>query len=107
MYWVFDQNNSGGSFDIYPKKGIGPRVWIEADSLEHAIDTAETIGIYFHGVSQGIDCECCGDRWYEPFDEEGEEEPTINQEYDFVWHDTVYVHRIDGTIEHITKGSNK
>lgn len=29
-FWEFDQNNSGGSFDIDDERGIGPSVWIEA-----------------------------------------------------------------------------
>jgi hypothetical protein len=41
----------------------------------HAISRASGIGIYFDGVSNGIDCKCCGDRWYSP--DEGSEFPEI------------------------------
>lgn len=37
---------------------------IEADSEEEAVQRSEQIGLYFNGVEQGIDCDCCGDRWY-------------------------------------------
>jgi len=29
--------------------------------------TASVRWIYFDGVEKGYDCECCGDRWYEPW----------------------------------------
>ena len=29
-----------------------------------ANDIAQGNGIYFNGVADGIDCDCCGDRWY-------------------------------------------
>jgi len=58
MPWYhFRQNNSGGSF-------IGPEsIHIEADSPLQANNIAVTVGVYFNGVDDGIDCDCCGDRW--------------------------------------------
>jgi hypothetical protein len=47
-----------------PQKGISHHVIIEAGSPSHADDRAESIGLYFHGVNDGRDCECCGDRWH-------------------------------------------
>lgn len=103
MFFLYDQNNSGGSFDIDDEKGIGPSVWIEANDKRQANARAtEELGIYFCGVEAGIDCECCGDRWSSPWSEDGETEVEISK-YDFYWHDTVYVHRLDGTIERIKK----
>lgn len=101
-FWEFDQNNSGGSFDIEDERGLGPRVWIEAVYLGHAVSRALALGIYFDGVSNGMDCGCCGDRWSEPYGN-GEPLPHVDPRYDFVWHDTVYVHGLDGTIKRITK----
>lgn len=67
MAWfTFNQNNSGGSFDVDEDAGIGQVVFIEANDWRHACDRAESIGIYFNGVEDGLDCECCGDRWYSP-----------------------------------------
>jgi hypothetical protein len=71
MYYTFSQNNSGGSW-------IGPQyVIVKADSASEANEIAENYGIYFDGVKQEIDCECCGDRWCQVWEDEGTEEPTI------------------------------
>lgn len=101
-FFEFNQNNSGGSFDIDDAAGIGPHVWIEADNSGHANERAESIGIYFDGVEHGTDCDCCGDRWYETWSQDGSA-VEINHQYDWMWHDTIYVHRLDGTIERIRK----
>jgi hypothetical protein len=102
MFFEFDQNNSGGVFDIDDKKGIGPRVWIEADSLDDALNRIDDLGIYFNGVDDGHDCPCCGDRWYPPWGR-GKKTVEINAEYDFNWHDKVYVHLKTGEIVYATK----
>ena len=62
-YFLYRQNNSGGSFDIDDNLNIN--VIIEADSEMEANTKAYDIGIYFDGVANGADCECCGDRWRE------------------------------------------
>ena len=67
MFYHFRQNNSGGTFDVDPKRGIDVNVIIEADNYHEANSRAENIGLYFDG--QG-DCSCCGDRWYEMYDED-------------------------------------
>lgn len=61
-YYEFNQNNSGGGFE----KSLPKELFIEADSMEDAIRKAFSLGVYFDGVSLGLDCECCGDRWHEP-----------------------------------------
>lgn len=96
MFYHYRQNNSGGSFIIDEEAGIGPRVWIEADSASEANARAKTIGIYFNGCDSGEDCECCGDRWEPAW--EGEDAVRIDFSWDFIWHDRVYVHRNDGSI---------
>ena len=96
MAWFeFSQNNSGGSFTIRPEYGIGPVVWIEANDAEDACERAQNIGIYFNGVEDGMDCECCGDRWHRPWDS-GEEYPAVDSRWDFGWHKEVYFHPQDG-----------
>jgi hypothetical protein len=100
MLWHFNQNNSGGSFVIDDEIGIGPHVFIESDTVDDAIEKAFSLGIYFNGVEEERDCACCGDRWHKPWSPEDEVDIT---EYSFYWHDTVYVHRSDGTIERIKK----
>lgn len=61
-FYKYDQNNSGGSFDV--DENITHRVVIEAVSESEADIIAKNIGIYFNGVDDGLDCDCCGDRWY-------------------------------------------
>ncbi len=100
-FFEFDQNNSGGSFDIDDERGIGARVYIEAIDANHANARAEQIGLYFDGVDDGRDCGCCGDRWCRAWDK-GEARLHIDKEYAFNWHSTVYVHRLNGDIERWT-----
>ena len=69
MFYTYSQNNSGGSFDIDAENGLAHYVIIEADSMEEANEKATSIGIYFDGVEDGMDCECCGDRWSSDPDE--------------------------------------
>jgi hypothetical protein len=80
-FYTFDQNNSGGSFEYNERSGITHYVIIEAHDLKHAMSRAEDIGIYFHGVASGQDCECWGNRWYEPWDDKGTEEPQVYDEH--------------------------
>lgn len=65
-FYLFNQNNSGGSFVVDDK--LCHRVIIEASNTKEAIDIAEKLGVYFDGCSSGQDCDCCGDRWYRPWD---------------------------------------
>lgn len=62
MFYHYDQNNSGGSFD-FTKGQISVHVIIEASSPRVADARAEDLGIYFDGCEGGRDCHCCGDRW--------------------------------------------
>lgn len=72
MAWfTFHQNNSGGYFH-------GPQyVLIQANSSVSANDIAEENDIYFNGVTKGIDCGCCGDRWDRAWHSEGTEKPMV------------------------------
>lgn len=67
-WYEFNQNNSGGGFDV--DDDVCHRLFIEADSVGEACNVAKSKGVYFNGVDDGIDCECCGDRWHVPYDEE-------------------------------------
>ena len=44
MFYLFDQNNSGGSFVLNDK--LCHRLFIEADSAEEAVSIAENLGCY-------------------------------------------------------------
>jgi hypothetical protein len=103
LFWYhYQQNNSGGTFDIDEKAGIGPRVWIEAPSADAADRRAEDIGLYFDGLEKGVDCPCCGDRWY-PTSNHPEKHPLISREFDFNWHPIVYLHHHDGRVTSLTE----
>ena len=64
MFYKFRQSNSGGMFVVDDK--VCHILIIEADNVDEAINCAFELGVYFDGVSKGIDCPCCGDRWREP-----------------------------------------
>lgn len=66
MFFWYDQNNSGGVF-IKPAQNV----IIEADTVDEANIRSEDLGVYFNGVITGDDCECCGDRWYRPWNDDG------------------------------------
>jgi hypothetical protein len=65
-WYKFDQNNSGGSF--HSDEDVAHYVFIQAYSAKEANHLAENIGIYFDGCRDGMDCDCCGDRWSEVWD---------------------------------------
>jgi hypothetical protein len=75
MFYTFHQNNSGGSFVI--NNNVAPYVIVEADSAVEANQIAEELEIYFNGCSDGIDCECCGDRWWPVDEDDGTVEPKV------------------------------
>lgn len=70
-FYQFRQNNSGGSFDGFVN------IIIEASTPGEANEIAPEYGIYFNGVSKGIDCDCCGDRWYRVYDHDGTDVPCV------------------------------
>lgn len=76
MFYNFHQNNSGGFF--IENDHVSQYVIVEANDPNHANEIAEGIGIYFNGVRDGRDCECCGSRWSRIWEEEtGTERPEI------------------------------
>lgn len=111
-WWEFSQNNSGGSFIHDPEKGIGYLVFIEARNSDEASARAQDIGIYFDGCREGMDCSCCGDRWYEPRGE-GDIEPTLydepvravqeGEEPHIEWGIPSYMHPLEGPFTAIAK----
>lgn len=68
MFYTFRQNNSRGV--MHRNIDINEFVVIEGDSMSEVRDQAVTVGIYFDGCARGMDCYCCGDRWYMPEDDE-------------------------------------
>jgi hypothetical protein len=75
-FFTYRQNNTGGSFEYNAEQGISTSVIIEAESADKANEKAEAIGLYWNGVDDQSDCECCGDRWY-PTSDEGDEVPSV------------------------------
>lgn len=102
MFCTFEQNNSGGAFVVDATRGIGHYVVVEANTIEQAVERAESIGLYFDGEG---DCSCCGSRWYSPWSEdECSEKPLVYGKdaltYNFGitnW-DIVFVHYADGKV---------
>ena len=107
MFYMFSQNNSGGSFDLDLKRGISEYVIIEANSSDEAIDKALEIGLYFDGEG---DCPCCGYRW-SSFCEETEtpliysEEPSKYKSFFTEYH--TCIHYSDGRIEAVRYEKNE
>lgn len=64
QWYEASQNNSGGSFVV--NEVLCHRLFIEAESAEQASNIAQKLGVYYDGCRNGMDCNCCGDRWYEP-----------------------------------------
>ena len=105
MFYHYSQNNSGGGFDFDKYRGITNHVVIEADSANEADSRAEDIGLYFDGSG---DCPCCGPRWYNAWEEGGDEDPIVYGKHpsalekSFKWMEPGYevaVHYKDGKVE--------
>lgn len=84
-FFHYRQNNSGGQF--VRDNDVDKHVIIEADDAMHADVRARDIGIYFDGVYEGLDCNCCGDRWRESDWGDGTPTPQI-------YGDTIDLHRL-------------
>lgn len=74
MFYCYSQNNSGGSFMVDDR--VCHHVIVEAGNSAQADEIAEAVGIYFNGCDDGVDCDCCGDRWYSAYGD-GDAEPEI------------------------------
>ena len=74
MWFHYRQNNSGGNWR-------GPiNVLIEARDADDANRIAvqhPDSPIYFDGCVDGLDCRCCGDRWYRQWASDGDPFPSI------------------------------
>lgn len=79
--------------------GITRYVIIEANSASHANERAEEIGLYFNGCRNGIDCRCCGDRWYKTYPEAATEQAEICEELVENEGSDIAVHYLDGTFK--------
>ena len=88
-YFKFRQNNSFGVF-----RGT-PLVFVQADNAADANRIAQDHGVYFNGVADGIDCDCCGDRWYPVHDDDAQDAPTATS-YNMAHDDFITVTYADG-----------
>lgn len=95
--YVFNQNNSGGGYLVNTKTGVAHYVVLQSENFESALRCAEDIGLYFNGVEDGVDCECCGDRWTYP-DEYNSLQEAISSLKSFanLFREQVAVHSPDG-----------
>ncbi|UTS52156.1 hypothetical protein [Synechococcus phage BUCT-ZZ01] len=105
MFYEFNQNNSGGHFDI--SDTLAHFVIIEAYSADQANQIAESLSIYFNGCDDDTDCPCCGDRWCSVYEGDGEKEPLIYgkppEEYECLFTPVgkayCYVYRLNGIVD--------
>lgn len=107
-FYEYSQNNSGGRFRYEKEDGLGHYVIVEAANANQANSIAQDIGLYFDGYG---DCSCCGDRWYEKWDDDDGDEvpshygkPLAESEDDYrldhrEGEPYIFVHYLDGTIE--------
>lgn len=103
-FYLFRQNNSGGSFNYDADEGLSVNVYIEAESVDEANEKMlEKIG-EFDSI---YDCSCCGPRW-SPTDEYDavdvvpvENEVMADELFRSKWmkpgKPETFVHLIDGT----------
>ena len=102
-FFTFNQNNSGGRFTYDESSGISEYVIIEAKNADQANDRAESIGLYFDGCSEEMDCPCCGDRWSRVWEGEGDDFPSLYGEDVFkakkdLYMEVVFVHYLNGEV---------
>lgn len=98
MFYTYRQNNTFGEFKI--SETLDQFVVIEASSASEADEKAEQIGIYFHGVAKGHDCDCCGDRWWKATEHNGYPYPSRwgEEELSPDDMDEVVIHYADGRV---------
>lgn len=116
-WFYFDQNNSGGSFDHDASQGIGYGLFIEATDAGHANYRAESIGLYFNGCDEGVDCECCGDRWSPASESDAADTPSRygknwrpvaeGEEPTLEWGIPLYIHPMEGPFVAATLGGSR
>ena len=71
-YFKFRQNNSVRSLFVGT-----PLVFVQADNAADANQHCTgSRRIYFNGVADGVDCDCCGDRWYPVHDDDAQDQPS-------------------------------
>lgn len=76
-FYSYHQSNPGGNFDSNQPREL----FIEAKSGQEADDRASKYHVYFNGCEDGIDCNCCGDRWYSnanSWSDHGSETPILH-----------------------------
>ena len=97
-FYVFNQNNTGGNF-VFTPNALSHWVIIEAMSADAANAKLEQLGGYFDGCDDGLDCSCCGDRWYRCDENDGENEPMIYNEIHWMGENPeAFIHYLDGSV---------
>lgn len=61
-------------------------------------ESGETHDVYFDGVEDGFDCDCCGDRWYRAYDSEGTDVPMIYSKTNLEEFDSWVIYYDDGLV---------
>lgn len=97
-WYPYRQNNSGGSFT--EDQNQGPQVFIQAESAAGAWSMAQEMFDFEY-------CECCGERWYEAEEDDGQDEPTVygvpvNEVTQSFFVDYAILHHFNGVVEKVT-----
>ncbi len=103
MFYMFDQNNSGGYFISNDEHGVCEFICIEAENEKRAQEKLEDIGSNFEGFWDF--CGCCGERWEDP--EAPTTEPMLYDKplaecEEGTFRKCAFVHYLDGSFEKIT-----
>lgn len=105
QFYTFVQTNSLGTWVVDAE--LGGLTVIEAYSSEEANERAQALGIYFNGVKERKDCECCGDRWYSVTAGDGKDKPEYygteitldnHMQDTFLRHYSIRIHYLDGNV---------
>ena len=97
-FYTFSQNNSGGYFVQDEHAGVCEEVVVEAQSPEDAWSILHHIGENVSGFWEF--CQCCGERWSEPWGDDGTESLVIDTKKTY-FREKAFIHYYDGRIERI------
>ena len=100
-FFTFHQNNSGGYYITDDEHGICETVIIEAVSADEAWNKLNKIGENVSGMHDY--CACCGERWYECWNDDTETPEVFGEKVEEVkamtFKNKTFVHYFDGTIK--------
>ena len=101
-FFTFSQNNSGGTFIV--DQDVDQYVIVQATCADDANSRAKEHGIYFNGCVSGMDCDCCGDRWSEQWDDDyGNDMPEIYGDSPELSGSPTIIYYTDGKVRYVNR----